>query len=117
MMKRLTTDTPSDNIQTALNLFYVKDGWTWVRGGGSAPEYQDVSLCDYIRNIIKGHIPDAELPADDDDLSMMMAAWLLDGIDSAEGVIATLYTAAWAFSELRHRLMAYEDAEAVSEDG
>lgn len=111
MMKRLTTDAPKDNIQVAVNLFYVKDGWTWVRGGGPAPEYKDVSLCDYIRYIVKVHIPDENLPDDDESLSMMMSEWLLDGTESAEGVIATLYTAAWACAELRHRLMLYENAE------
>ena len=108
-MKRLTTDTPKDNLETALNLFYIKDHETWVRGYGPAPEYADVSLFDLTRDIVKTHIPDAELPADDDALSNMMPEWLMDGIDSAEGVVALLYTAAWAYAELRHKLMRYED--------
>lgn len=108
-MERLTTDNPKANTETALNLFYVKDCETWVRGGGAGPEYADASLFDFIRSIVKAHIPDAELPEDNNDLSMMMAEWLFDGPESTEGVIATLYTAAWAFSELRHRLAAYED--------
>ena len=29
---RLTTDTPESNLEMALNLFYVKDKQTWVRG-------------------------------------------------------------------------------------
>lgn len=108
-MKRLTTETPKDNLETALNLFYIKDYETWVRGYGPAPEYADVSLFDLTRDIVKTHIPDAELPADDDNLSNMMSEWLMDGIDSAEGVVALLYTAAWAYAELRHKLMRYED--------
>ena len=84
-MKRLTTDTPKDNLETALNLFYIKDHETWVRGYGPAPEYADVSLFDLTRDIVKTHIPDVELPEDDDDLSNMMPEWLMDGIDSAEG--------------------------------
>lgn len=108
-MKRLTTDNPKDNIETKLNLFYIKDGWTWVRGGGSAPEYADVSLCDYVREIIKTHMPYVDLDMDDDGLSMMMEEWLFDGPESLEGIIATLYTSAWAFAELRHCLAAYED--------
>ena len=36
-MNRITTDHPSDNIETALNLFYIKNGETWVRGGGPGP--------------------------------------------------------------------------------
>ena len=108
-MKRLTTDTPKDNLEAALNLFYIKDYETWVRGYGPAPEYADVSLFDLTRDIVKTHIPDAELPADNDNLSNMMPEWLMDGIDSAEGVVALLYTAAWAYAELRHKLMRYED--------
>lgn len=42
-MNRLTTDIPKGNFENALNLFYNKDGWTWVRRGGTAPDYKDVS--------------------------------------------------------------------------
>lgn len=31
MMHRLTTDTPKNNFEMALNLFYVKDKEVWVR--------------------------------------------------------------------------------------
>lgn len=108
-MKRFTTDAPQDNIETALNLFYIKDHETWVRGGGPAPDFKDVSLFDFTRSLIKAHIPTVEIPQNDNDFSSMMAEWLFDDADSAEGTIATLYTAAWAYAELRHRLMAYED--------
>ena len=108
-MKRLTTDNPKDNIENALNLFYAKDGWTWVRGGGPAPDYADISLCDFVRMLVKANIPDATLPENDDDLSDLMCDWLIDDPDSAEGIISLLYTAGWAFAELRHRLAAYED--------
>ena len=111
-MKRLTTDTPKDNIETSLNLFYVKDGWTWIRGGGPAPDYADISLNNFVRMLVKANIPDnPELPENDDDLSMMMAEWLMDDPASAEGIIALLYTAGWAFAELRHRLAHYEGLE------
>lgn len=109
-MKRLTTDTPKDNLEMALNLFYIKDHETWVRGYGPAPEYADVSLVDLTRDIVKTHIPDAELPEDNDNLSNMMPEWLMDGFDSAEGIVALLYTAAWAYAELRHKLKQYEDS-------
>lgn len=108
-MKRLTTNDPKDNMETAFNLFCIKDHEVWVRGGGLAPEYADISLFDFIRRAVAAHIPDAELPEDDDDLSMMMAEWLMDDIGTAEGVLGLLYTAAWAYAELRHRLAAYED--------
>lgn len=108
-MKRITTDTPQDNLEIALNLFYIKDHETWVRGGGPAPDFKDVSLFDFTRSLIKAHIPTVETPENDNDFSFMMAEWLFDDADSAEGTIATLYTAAWAYAELRHRLMAYEN--------
>lgn len=115
-MKRLTTDNPKDNIENALNLFYGKDGWTWVRGGGPAPDYADISLCDFVRMLVKVNIPNAELPKDDDALSDLMCDWLIDEPDSAEGIISLLYTAGWAFAELRHRLAAYEDTGLEPED-
>lgn len=108
-MKRLTTDNPKDNIEAALNLFYIKGHETWVRGGGTGPEYADVRLFDYTRQLIKAHIPDVDLGMDDDSLSMMMDEWLFDGPEILEGVFALLYTAAWAYAELRHRLAAYEN--------
>lgn len=110
-MKRLTTDNPKDNIENALNLFYAKDQWTWVRGGGPAPDYADISLCDFVRMLVKANIPDAELPEDDDALSELMYAWLMDEPTTAEGIISLLYTAGWAFAELRHRLAHYEELE------
>lgn len=108
-MDRLTTDNPRGNLEVALNMFYAKDGETWVRGGGPGPEYKDVSLFSFTRNLIKAHIPGADIPDDDNELSVMMCEWLFDDVDSAEGTIATLYTAAWAYAELRHKLKAYED--------
>lgn len=115
-MKRLTTNDPQDNVQTALNLFYIKNQETWVRGGGPWPEYPDVSLFDFTRMLIRGHIPTVKIPEDDNEFSCMMAEWLFDDADSAEGTIATLYTAAWAFAELRQRLMGYEDIVVFCED-
>lgn len=115
-MKRLTTDKPEGNVENSLNLFYIKDQWTWVRGGGPAPDYKDVSLCDLARMMVKANIPDTELPKDDDNLSMMMHEWLMDEPDTAEGIIALLYNAGWAFAELRQRLAAYEDTGLTPED-
>lgn len=108
--KRLTTAQPKGNLETALNLFYIKDHETWVRGGGPGPEYADVSLFSFARTLVKTYIPDAEVPADDDAFSMMMAEWLMFDADSMEGVIALIYAAAWTYAELRQRLMKYEDA-------
>ena len=108
-LTRLTTDVPKDNVENALNLFYVKDGWTWIRSGGPAPDYADMPLHDFVRMLVKSNIPEVELPEDNDALSDLMCDWLTYDPDSAEGIISLLYTVGWAFAELRHRLAAYED--------
>lgn len=113
--KPVVSDDPQDNVSTALNLFYVKDGWTWVRGGGPAPDYADVSLCDYIRLIAKEHGLDMA-EGDDDAISMEMAELLFDGTSTIDGIVATLYTAAWAFAELREKLKGYEATKRTAED-
>jgi len=108
-MNRLTTDNPKDNMEAALNLFYIKDGETWVRGGGPAPSYPDVSLYDYVREIVDTHGLDIDTSGDEA-IDNSLAETLFDGIDTIEGIVATLYTAAWAFSELRGHLKIFEDA-------
>ena len=108
-MDRLTTDNPNGNTENALNLFYIKDMETWVRGGGPAPEYPDVRLVEYIRDIARKHGLTISLETADEDLVDELFDILLDGTDTIEGVVATLNTAAWAFAALRDRLKAYED--------
>ena len=115
-MKRLTTETPKDNLEAALNLFYIKDHETWVRGGGHEPDFEDVNLSDFIRDVAKKHFPDIEMPESNDDLIFAMAEWLMDGVDEPTGVLALLYTAAWTYSELRRKLMQYEDTGLTPEE-
>lgn len=106
----LVNDDPQDNVSTALNLFYAKNGETWVRGGGPGPEYEDISLNDYVRLIAKEHNLEMAKNESDEEISFEMAELLLDGTGTMEGIVATLYTAAWAFAELRERLKGYEAA-------
>lgn len=117
---RLTTDNPKGNYSTALNLFYIKGKETWVRGGGPAPDYPDVSLYDYIRRAItRHHAGGFDLDVSKEDLDGALFEALFDGTDTKEGLIAALYEAAWAFSIIRHKLKAYEDAgtPVIFEDG
>ena len=114
--KPVVNDDPQDNVSTAMNLFYVKDGWTWVRGGGPAPDYADISLCDYIRLIASGHNLEMAESKNDDEISIEMSELLFDGTGTLEGVVATLYTAAWAFAELRERLKGYEATRKTPDD-
>ena len=108
-MKRLTTNCPDNNFDAALNLFYIKDSETWVRGGGDGPDYPDIRLYDFIRKAAKILLPDLEFPMDDDGVDYAMGELLLDGPDEPTGLLALLYTAAWSYAELRGRLMQYED--------
>ena len=108
-MKRLTTNCPDNNLDAALNLFYIKDFETWVRGGGDGPDYPDIRLYDFIRKAAKILLPDLDFPMDDDGVDYAMGELLLDGPDEPTGLLAQLYTAAWSYAELRGRLMQYED--------
>lgn len=51
----------------------------------------------------------SSLDTSDEDLCDELFDILLDGTDTIEGIVATLNTAAWAFSALRERLKEYED--------
>ena len=108
-MKRLTINCPDNNLDAALNLFYIKDSETWVRGGGDGPDYPDIRLYDFIRKAAKILLPDLDFPTDDDGVDYAMGELLLDGPDEPTGLLALLYTAAWSYAELRGRLMQYED--------
>ena len=110
-MERLTTNYPDNNLDAALNLFYIKDFDTWVRGGGDGPGYPDIRLYDFIRKAAKTLLPDLDFPMDDDDVDYAMGELLLDGPDEPTGLLALLYTAAWSYAELRGRLMQYEDTD------
>lgn len=109
-MKRLTMNDPQGNVETAHNLFYAKDTEVWVHGGGAAPDYADITLYDFIRQIVQSLGPmsiDTSVP--DEELGEELCELLFDGTDTIEGLVATLYTAAWAFADLRNRLASYED--------
>ena len=114
-MKRLTTDNPQTNIETALNLFYVKDGQAWVRGGGPEPDCPDVTLCDFMRRILRANEIDMD-ESSDQELSDELFDMLFYGVDTADGLIALLYAAGWAFAELRERLKAYEETGLTPEE-
>lgn len=113
-MKRLTTDAPKNNLESALNLFYAKDGEVWVLRGGSEPAYVDVTLFDYIQSAILNTLgPKAPiLDLDNEEIGDVLSeGWLFDGNKTVEGIIATLYTSGWVAAELRARLKMYEDRD------
>lgn len=104
---RLTTDSPKNNVEMALNLFFVKDKEVWVRGYGK--DGADISLFDLSRDLTRWNCPYVDLDISDDSFSMMMAEWLWEDVESFEHVLALLYQAAWVCAVLRERLKAYED--------
>lgn len=108
---RLTKKKPDENFEAVLNLFYCKDMTTWVRGGGSAPEYRDVKLDDWIRGVVKRFNADINVDEmNDEELNMQMAELMIgEEMETIEDFIALFYNAAWAFSALNARLMEYED--------
>lgn len=116
-MKRLTTDHPQNNTEMALNLFYIKDRETWARGAGDDEPCSDVSLYDFTRRLIRSHGVEEFMEPDSDDaeLGEQIHETLFDGPDTTEGLVALLYTTAWAFAELREKLKQYEDAEEAGE--
>ena len=108
----IVTDDPQGNVEAALNLVFVKNSEVYVRGYGPAPDFDDVRLYDMARDLLRKHSPEtlknADL-SDDDELSYAIVEMLLDGTDTMDGVIALLYTMAWAFAETRERLRMYEE--------
>lgn len=108
----IVTDDPQDNVEAALNLVFVKNREVYVHGYGPAPDFADARLYDMARDLLRKYSPEtlenADL-SDDDELLCAIAEMLFDGTDTMEGVIALLYTMAWAFAENRERLKTYEE--------
>ena len=116
-IERLTTNNPQNNIENALNLFFVKDGWTCVRGYGRE-EHKDISLNDLVREIARENDLEIAQSKDDYALSCEMSDTLFvsDGTIDGETVVALFFTAAWVCAELRAKLMAYEDTGLTPEE-
>ena len=112
---RLTTDTPQGNLEQALNLFYAKDGETWVRGYGE--NGADISLTDLMRELMESYTEPVVPPKtmSDEDVMFAMGDWLYGGTESIEGVLGLLYLAGWVCAELRECLKRIEDEEDAHE--
>lgn len=106
-MKRLTTDDEK-SLFYPFNLFYEKDHEVWIRGGGPHPDYQDVTLVQWVRRAAEQHqlnivAENAEYLGDE------MYDALQDGSDTIEGIVALLHAAAVQATEMRSRLKEIED--------
>lgn len=113
-MKRLTTDDPQ-SILYGLNLFFVRDGEVWIRGGGPEPDYQDCTLVDYIGRVAETHHLDI-VSRDAEHLGDEMYDCLQYGTDELEGVVALLHAAAIQAAEMRGRLADIENILGSSYD-
>lgn len=106
-MKRLTTND-ADHILAPLNLFYAENQEVMVRGGGPEPDFSDTTLLELVRRIAKTH--DLNIEAEDpQSLGDEMYEAMFDGVDTVEGVVALLHTAAVQAAEMRGRLEKIED--------
>lgn len=106
-MKRLTTDDEKSTVLN-LNMFYAKNGEVWVRGGGPYPDFQDVTLVQWIRAAAQKH--GLNLTAEDpENLGDEMYDALQDGDETVEGIVALLHAAAVQATEMRERLKPIED--------
>lgn len=106
-MKRLTTDD-KNSIVFSFNTFYAKDREIWIRGGGPAPDYQDVTLVQWIRSAASKH--GLAITADDPEcLGDEMYDALQDGDETVEGILALMHLAAVQATEMRERLKPIED--------
>ena len=102
----LVTDKPETNVSNALNMFYVKDQQTFVRGYGE--NGQDIDLIDFVKRIAKRQ----RIPLQRKD-AHEVAEYLTDVLfdcepESKEGLLGLFFAAAWAFAEIRERLKEYE---------
>lgn len=95
-MKRLTTDNPDTNLDTALNFAYAHDRRVILRWAG---DRENVDLCEYVAREAERY--GCNMTAED---------ILEDGcIDCAGCPLGTLLTVATQAAELRGRLKGIED--------
>jgi len=80
----------------------------WLRGGGPEPNYDDTTLVELIRRASKTHNLNIEAE-DAESLGDEMYDAMFYGVDTVEGIVALLHTAAIQAAVMRNRLAAYED--------
>lgn len=100
-MKRLTTDNPQNNFETAMNLVYGKDGWQYIRHGDKAMRTTDfcLMLCKE-RGCVR---LDEWVTEEEKDECLCDCLF-------EECPIATVYAALSGLGHVRSRLKMYEDA-------
>lgn len=106
-MERLTTENEK-SIMYSLNTFYAKNEEVWVRNGGPYPDFQDVTLVQWVRSASSKH--GLNFTAEDPEhLGDEMYDALQDGDETVEGILALMHEAAVQAAEMRGRLKSIED--------
>ena len=109
-MKRLTTDAPDGNFETALNYVYGKNGWAYIRHDG---EHEDVMLTDWAKRQCKLHGCDEVLTETPEEIDERLCDCMMDGPICP---VALAYCFAIQAVHMRGRLKKYEDIF-FTEDG
>ena len=109
-MKRLTTDAPDGNFETALNYVYGKNGWAYIRHDG---EHEDVMLTDWAKRQCKLRGCDEVLTETPEEIDERLCDCMMDGPICP---IALAYCFASQAVHMRSRLKKYEDVF-FAEDG
>ncbi len=109
-MKRLTTDAPDGNFETALNFVYGKNGWAYIRHDG---EHEDVMLTDWAKRQCKLRGCDEVLTETPEEIDERLCDCMMDGPICP---IALAYCFASQAVHMRSRLKKYEDVF-FTEDG
>lgn len=102
-MKRLTTDTPNGNFETALNFVFSHDGWAYIRAVG---ELENVPLHDWAKAQCIKHGCEEFPYTTAEDIDEVISDCIMDG---GECPVAMAYCFACQAVHLRDRLMRYED--------
>lgn len=104
--KRLTTDTPNDNVETMFNLAFVKDGQVWMRDSGE--DEKDCTLKSFIGRICDNQGGGCTVIPNTDDAEGFSEAMFDCALDLCP--VANAYFGLVQAAELRERLKKYEDA-------
>ncbi len=106
-MYRLTTDKPKGELETFLNMAYVKDGWVAIRE-------MEILFTDYLKQQCTAFGCDCRMDdVDPEDLFEVMCEC---SFTTPHCPVFLLYVIAFQAAELRGRLSKYEDSNLTPEE-
>ncbi len=101
-MNRLTTENPTTNFETMMNMVYAKDGWQYIRHGA-----EGMSTIDFCSMLC--HQRECPLRPEETATNEAKDELFYDCLFE-RCPIATVYAALCGYGHVRDRLMKYEDA-------